>query len=266
MSKKLEKIKIYAVYTPSHETFVKKWFVPSIDKSQFKLTLKKEKQLGTGDYGGSSFNQSTLYKVNEIIKAIENNRGKFFVFSDVDIQFFDNVKEEILKLFKNQDLLFQCNGKNGEICTGFFVCQANKRTLNFWRDVKQIILTKDVHDQVAVNLLLIEKPQIDVLFGKFINKILLGINQKIVDLNIANNFIYSMFLPFIVNKYHLRWSYLPDKFYNPGLTRRERWVPGKKLSIPTNIVIHHANWTKGLNNKISQLKYVKKIFLKSKSS
>ena len=38
-----------------------------------------------------------------------------------------------------------------------------------------------------------------------------------------------------------------------------QWEPGCELNIPQDIVMHHANWTIGIENKIAQLQYVRDI-------
>ena len=59
---------------------------------------------------------------------------------------------------------------------------------------------------------------------------------------------------------NLKWGYLPDKFMGGGTLTGINWNPGMNLPIPRDIVFHHANWTKGIRNKMKQLDYVKKYF------
>ena len=42
------------------------------------------------------------------------------------------------------------------------------------------------------------------------------------------------------------------------------WKPEQKLTIPDEILMHHANYTQGIKNKIAQLKYVKTVVSKRK--
>lgn len=60
---------------------------------------------------------------------------------------------------------------------------------------------------------------------------------------------------------NLKWGYLPDKFMGGGTLTGKNWYPGMHLPIPKDIVFHHANWTKGIKNKMKQLDYVKKSLL-----
>ena len=80
---------------------------------------------------------------------------------------------------------------------------------------------------------------------------------------------------------NIKWGYLPREFFSAGyggelnlwkqllnlfycnVLRRYshlRWKPGLSLKIPKNIVMHHANFTTGVANKISQLEYVRSLY------
>ncbi len=53
------------------------------------------------------------------------------------------------------------------------------------------------------------------------------------------------------------WNFLPVKFFGGGTLTGRIWEPRQKLPIPDDIIMHHANWTTGINNKIAQLRYVR---------
>lgn len=57
----------------------------------------------------------------------------------------------------------------------------------------------------------------------------------------------------------IKWDYLPAIFFGTGTLAGKSWLPGKELFVPEGIVMHHANWTKGISNKIALLKYVKNV-------
>lgn len=61
------------------------------------------------------------------------------------------------------------------------------------------------------------------------------------------------------NMYNIQWDYLPVEFFGAGTLTGKSWKPGKKLTIPKNTLMHHANFTKGVHNKLAQLKYVRDI-------
>jgi hypothetical protein len=52
---------------------------------------------------------------------------------------------------------------------------------------------------------------------------------------------------------------LPDTFLSGGTLTGKRWNPGDYLQLLDGIYMHHANWTIGVENKITQLKYVKAL-------
>lgn len=68
------------------------------------------------------------------------------------------------------------------------------------------------------------------------------------------------------NPFEIKWKYLPNIFMSGGTYSGKPWNPGKELFIPHDIVLHHANWTIGVPNKIKQLKYVKNKVQKRKQS
>jgi hypothetical protein len=64
------------------------------------------------------------------------------------------------------------------------------------------------------------------------------------------------------NPYDIVWDYLPNVFFGAGTLAAYPgylWKPGRTLEIPAGILIHHANWTRGVKNKIAQLEYVRDI-------
>ena len=219
-----DKIKLYAIYTPSHAVLKDSYFLPSL-QDDFELIIEEVQQTcPSAEFMGKGWTDTTIKKVNLIIRAIEENWGEIFIFSDVDIQFFAPIKDLILSLLKDNDILMQKNCPDGVLCTGFFVCRGNEKTLQIWKDVKKIMEKRPSQsDQIS--------------FNQCIKR-----NSK-------------------KNPYNITWDYLPDVFFGAGTLIAYpgySWNPGKRLPIPTDIVMHHANWTKGVENKIAQLKYVKK--------
>ncbi len=221
-STKTEKIKLYAIYTPSHAVLKDNWFLPSI-QDDFDLVVEFHDQTcPSANYMHAGWTRTTIKKVELIIRAIEENWGKIFIFSDVDIQFFAPIQNQIEQLMENKDMVIQKNHSNGMLCSGFFACRGNEKTLNLWQDAHKLMLN----------------------------------NQKISDQRALNSCLRKN------NKYNVAWGYLPNTFFNPGRI----WGPGKRLAIPNNIVIHHANWTRGIKNKIAQLRYVRNIVNKRKNN
>ncbi len=222
-STKTEKMKLYAIYTPSHAVLKDNWFLPSI-QDDFDLVIEfHEQTCPSANFLSKGWTSTTIKKVELIIRAIQENWGKVFIFSDVDIQFFSPIQNKIEQLMDGKDMVIQKNNPQNssreKICSGFFACRGNKKTLQLWQNVLQLMLhNKKISDQNALNICLKKKS-----------------NQNVV------------------------WDYLPITFFGGGTLTGHRgylWTPGKKLPIPQNIVMHHANWTIGTKNKIAQLRYV----------
>lgn len=217
-----QKIKLYALSTPSHDILKDTYFLPSIQDDFDIIIVSAEQTCPSAGFMSTGWTQTTARKVDLIITAIHENWGSFFIFSDVDIQFFAPIEKTITKLIKDKDLVIQKNCPNGVLCSGFFACRANERTLALWTDVRKV-MQKDSSQSDQISL----------------NKCIKRNNKK--------------------NPYNISWDYLPNSFFGGGTLTGHLWQPGKKLPVPHNIVMHHANWTKGISNKIAQLKYVKKV-------
>lgn len=215
-----QKIKLYALSTPSHDILKDTFFLPSI-QDDFDIIIQQEEQTcQSAQFMENGWTKTTIKKVDLIIQAIHENWGSFFIFSDVDIQFFQPIQELIIQCIENNDLVIQRNSPDGVLCSGFFACRANEKTLALWRDVKKTMEDNPKQsDQISLN--------------QCIKR-----NSK-------------------KNPYDIRWDYLPDIFFGGGTLTGCLWYPGQKLPIPANIIMHHANWTRGIANKIAQLTYVK---------
>lgn len=122
---------IYCLYTDSHEDLFENWFKKTLPNELNLKSVKKDQHCKTAKYRESGWEQTTKEKIELAIKACEDNFGDFFIFSDVDVQFFDNVKDDLLKEIDGYDIAFQ-KGKEA-YCSGFFICKSNKKTLEFFK-------------------------------------------------------------------------------------------------------------------------------------
>jgi hypothetical protein len=228
-----ERIKLYTFYTPSHSVLVNDWFLPSIKAlNEYDLVVKcYEQECARGEYGAAGWTKTMSYKVDLLIDAIKENMGSYFVYSDVDIQFFRSTLSEINKALDGNDIVFQRDSPVGQewpegiICAGFIACRANQDTLDLWLAIREY-MERNVKacDQTALN-------------------------------NVIREERFS----------HIKWGVLPETFFGGGTVTGKGWLPGKSLPVPKAIVLHHANWTNGINWKIAQLKYVKAIALSQKN-
>jgi len=212
------KIKVYSFFTESHKELVYDWFLPSLPSSCELILEEFPQECVSGEYMSSGWVKTMIRKVDLIIRGIEENWGGIFVHADIDIQFFKGFEEDIQKLMENKDIIAQKGSAAGRLCAGFFACRGNKKTLALWKEIRRII----------------EK-----------------LGDKTNDEIQFNNLIRGH------NKYKVKWGLLPKVYFCPGYDKSEIWKPGQKLDVPHDIILHHANWTVGISNKIKQLEYVK---------
>lgn len=215
-----QKIKMYALYTPSHEVLKNDYFLPSL-QDDFDIVFEfADQTCESAKFMDEGWTETTMKKVDLIIRAIQENWGSLFIFSDVDIQFFCSIQGTILQLIEDKDIMLQRNTPDGVLCTGFFVCRGNEKTLQLWTDVKELMKKDSLNsDQNS--------------FNRCIRR-----HSK-------------------ENPYGVKWGYLPNSFFGGGTLTGREWRPGMILPIPHDIMMHHANWTKGIKNKIAQLVYVR---------
>lgn len=213
-------LKLYSFYTPSHTVFKNDWFLPSLQDS-FELIIKFYPQECTqAQWMKPGWTTTTLHKIDMILEAIEDNWEDVFIYSDIDIQFFEPMQDIIEKAIQGKDLLFQRHNPQGSVCSGFFVCRANTKTRQLFLDVQKMMRENiKWSDQPTINRCLITHK----------------------------------------NPYGIIWDYLPVTFFGGGTidASKKAWRPGAPLTIPEGIVLHHANCTRGIANKIAQLEYVR---------
>ena len=68
---------------------------------------------------------------------------------------------------------------------------------------------------------------------------------------------------------NVKWKHFSADFLSGGTTvggNGYRWYPGITFPIPETILLHHANWTVGVPNKIAQLQYVKAVVKKNREA
>ena len=252
-------MKLYGLYTPSHESLANEWFLPSL-KDKYDLHLVRQSQTGPPEdhrYGTGAFNRTTLEKIDLILQAIDENRNAVFLFSDVDLQFFRPAQAALLTQIHQSDIAFQQNQVNGEINSGFFVCRGNPRTRLLWLGVKKSMQARpDWNDQDALN---------HVMFRSLPAAIRRWLLNEVTQTRLCrfarwglamHRIAYA--LPLFRNEFGVKWRYLPIEFFTTGLKRGTDWIPGQDLKIPNGIVMHHANFCIGVDAKTRQLDEVQR--------
>jgi len=258
-------MKLYSMCTQSQKILKDNWFLSTI-QDDFDIRIKMFDRGADNQqekvYGSLEFNKMMFQKAELIIEAIKENWNNVFIYSDIDVQFFKPFKKYIVKLIRNYDIRFQKDSPYGTTCAGFFVCKGNEKTLKIFTHVKKILeeisFSKD--DQAVLNDLMFNSSN---KVPEFIRNLKRSIGNRIKLSNKLRNYLHTLTAPLLPNSYNVKWGYLPIEFYSGGSLTGELWKPGMELSIPKKIILHHANWTISLENKIVQLKYVRDKVLDS---
>jgi len=202
-------MKVYTYYTDSHKNFYDDYFSKTLEGFEI-VAFQGEQECKTGSYYQDGWKNTTMKKVDIFVKACEENQNEIFLYSDVDIQFFGPIKQTLLEELGDNDIAFQ-NDYLGGMCSGFFVCRGNERTLKMFQNMKKNESTY-LEDQHALNM----------------------------------------------NLNNVKFKPLSSKFWTFGAYQTQ-WK-NQNFEIPDNILMHHANWTEGLQNKKFLLDFVRQKY------
>jgi hypothetical protein len=149
-----ETVHFYTLYTESHRPLIENWFLPSIQDKVTVHVYYLPQECPTGKYKEEGWKKTTTKKVEIIIDAIKRHKGSWFIYSDVDIQFFQPVAQEIESMLNEYDLVIQQDTPKGSACSGFFGCRANDKMLEVWERVLVCMNKTEHSDQAALNYVL----------------------------------------------------------------------------------------------------------------
>jgi len=178
---------------------------------------------GPVTYAEGSWHRVTERKLDLILERIEKEaEGSIFVFSDVDIQFFGPIADDLRCLAQGYDLLFQHDRGTHYppvlewLNSGFMVVRACSASRQVFEKARAYLREKDdprVDDQGALRFVTADERQ-------------------------------------------ARMGLLPTRYWTHG---RMGWTPGQALDPPVDILMHHANWLVGNGIKVAQLGVVREI-------
>ena len=115
-------MKILCVLTDSHRIMFENYFIKTIPYPD-NVIVKTLKLEGDGSYKSKSWQVTIVKKIEFVLSYLNKvDNDTFYVFSDVDVQFFpnfslDELKNELIK--SKKDILFQKESSN-----------KNSRTIN----------------------------------------------------------------------------------------------------------------------------------------
>ena len=142
---------IYTILSDSHIFLYKDFFLKSISKVEPKAKIHTIKidQVCDGEFYSEGWHKAMSFKIDAYIDACKNTFGKYFIWSDVDIEFYEPFIKYSLTQIGDKDIIFQ-ESHGSDVCAGFFLCKSNQNTLNFFQQIKN---RYDNHgcDQDAIN-------------------------------------------------------------------------------------------------------------------
>ncbi|MDE0839560.1 MAG: putative nucleotide-diphospho-sugar transferase [Kiritimatiellae bacterium] len=239
-------MKLYILTSESHTRLLNEWFLPSIE-DDFELVRQDSSQIcSDGRYMASGFVEMMIKKVDLILRAIEENPSRVFIYSDVDVQFFCGIESDIAKLMDGMDMLIIKDSPRGVMCPGFFAGRGSDAFRDLWLKIRERLeQSTKYHDQDVLN---------DLLLGRAI--------ACSVTLSRALFYLTSCYVPVLhyrsLHNFGVRWGYLPPRYYCYGADTWRRWKPGRPVHLPDPIFVHHANWVSGVQGKFELMDAVRK--------
>jgi hypothetical protein len=218
-------MKVVTLLTPSHKPFLDQYFIPSFPTNpNLELVIKfKDQKCPSAEFEKDGWHETMKLKAEcfyeELLKCKE---GEKFIFSDPDIQFFDDFYQNMMDHSEGYDVVFQ-NDVGGGVNTGWFIAENNERSRFLFRAILEY-LPKFSNEQKAAS---------EFCFNK----------NKYLELR------------------DLKWNMLPlDEYWTYGVYRKT-WDGETAFKIPSDsMIMHHANWVTGVPNKLKMLEYVKKSY------
>lgn len=132
-------MKIYTILSPSHKFLFDNFFLPSLNKHEPNcelIVIDQEQICETGNYYDSGWKESMEQKIDVYLQAVNETEDKFFIWSDVDIEFYDSFINQCIEELGDHDIAFQ-EGVGNECCAGFFIAKINDRTKKFFQLLKE---------------------------------------------------------------------------------------------------------------------------------
>ena len=251
-------MKIYSICTPSHAVLRDEWFLPSIC-DDFPVQVVEADQIGDGTIGNEAFNRVTLLKVRLILSAIEEQWGKWFIFSDVDVQFLQPVGGLAEACLKTTDICFQQDSPTGELCTGFFAARANDAVRRLWMEVERSLAADlSEHEQTWLNRVLdpvrfLDHPQCPFL-TRWLWTSLRGTRLTLKTYRFCALERWARLR--LQSLSGVRVGLFPTTVFGAGTMTAMAWDPTNPFQIPENACVHHANFAAGTKAKIEQFEWV----------
>jgi hypothetical protein len=216
-------IDIHALATPSHAEMLERWFLPTMPAGLQPVIHHRDAE--PVEYARGDWHRVVGQKLDIILDTIASREHDVvFIMSDVDVCFYGAIAEDLRQRMRERDVLFQNNRPSlpetaDSVCSGFMVIRVSTRTRDFFERARRVLTCA--------------------------NSATMGDQRACIAVLRAS--------PDLV-----RWAFLPVTYWSPG-DPRGRWEPGVSLTPPPGLLLHHANHTIGVDNKLAQLRAVSAV-------
>lgn len=235
-------MRVCTTYTDLHTPFFEQHFIKSFPFEEgLSLVVEKMPQKCKGGLFSSGWRDQMIEKQ----KFINKNLQTFFydeilVFSDVDIRFYGNIKNDLIESLAEADIAFMKDHNSDTVgrCGGFFVLRSTDKIREVFSEVLSTLQSFDPNSPTSFESS--EQQTINAVLNK---------------------------------RTDVKWKYLPPRYYTHGLytdglkdftehNQAGLWWENKSdkeredMLIVKDLKVHHANWAKGLENKLELLDFV----------
>lgn len=142
---------IYSIVSDSHKGLMNSFFLPSLMASEpgAKIHVEEMEQVCNGLFYSDGWHRAMEFKIDRYIKACQETWGSYFVWADIDIEFYQPFYQYCLDSLGEYDIAFQ-ESANNDVCAGFFIAKSNEKTMNFFHKIKEDYSNHGC-DQNAIN-------------------------------------------------------------------------------------------------------------------
>lgn len=216
-------MKIYTIFTDTHKYLLYNYFLPTLYEHEYTETvIKKIDQIcSSGSYGQNGWFETMRQKALYCLQACKDNYGQKIIYADCDIQFLGPFINRMEEELSDYDI----------------ACQDDVFPFGNRRTYCAGLLICRANDRTIQ------------LFQNIINLMnMRGAWSPNWDDQGALN----------ENIHITKHKALSHQFYTIAQSKAQLWDNDYSISIPKNILVHHANWTHGVDNKIKLLDFVKR--------
>ena len=229
-------------YSESHKIFLENFFLKTFpfEEGVTLIIERLAQKCATGGLFSHGWRDQMIEKeifINKYLNLFEE--GEVMVFSDVDIRFYGNIRNDLDKSLGENDICFMKdhNSDTTGRCGGFFVLKVSDKMKDFFGEVLSKLKS---YRETSVSFGTSEQSAINDLLAK---------------------------------RKDISWGYLSEKYYTHGLyvkgirnfsneNQSGLWWENKSheeksaVHVPDGVLVHHAYWCNGIDNKVHLLNWV----------